>query len=315
MLVSIGLPVRNGERTLGLTVTSVLMQTFADFELIVVDDASEDGTRSVLEIFRDRRITVITDHVRRGLAYRLNQIADLARGQYLARMDADDVMHPDRIRRQLQFLTAHPEIDVLGTDAYVIDSRDRLVKYCRAPDDCSPRSVIFRGFFIHPTIMGKRRWFVENPYDVGFYRAEDYELWVRTCRRSKFANLHEPLLFYRSDHTVRFTKYLASQATRADVIAQYGPQVVGVWGTRMAIAKILLHACASTVARASGLAALVNWVRGRRDWVWGSERKRRAEAERVLRQVLRNYQTLCIDSGLWIEPAEQGYRLRTLRGG
>ncbi len=290
MLVSIGLPVYNSERTLALAVISVLMQTFSDFELIIVDDGSEDRSCLILNTFQDKRIRVIVDHTHRGLPYRLNQIADLARGQYLARMDADDVMHPDRIRRQLQFLTTHPEVDVLGTDVYVIDGHNRLVGYIRTPDNSSPASVLLHGFFVHPTVMGKRRWFVENPYDVSYYRAEDYELWIRTCGRAKFHNLHEPLLFYRSADTVKLTKYLVSQVTRADIVAQYGPRLVGLTATKIAVAKILLRTCAYTVAHTCGFAGLVHWARSRKDRIMPGSRKRRAEAEQILGQILRHYQ-------------------------
>jgi glycosyltransferase involved in cell wall biosynthesis len=280
--VSIGLPVYNSEPTLIFAVTSILMQTFTDFELIIIDDASTDSTRSILESFQDKRIRIIFDDIHRGLVYRLNQIVEIARGDYLARMDADDIMHPERIRIQLQFLTSNPEIDVLGTDAYVINKSNKIVGYLRAPDDFSPKGVLLHGAFIHPTIMGKRSWFLENPYDPSYYRAEDYELWVRTCVSSKFYNLHKPLLFYRSSDYVKLTKYLTSQVMRADIITERASKILGITETKILINKILMRAFLYTFARTCGLIKFLHWLRIIKSQI------KKSEDKQILEQIL-NY--------------------------
>jgi len=289
MLISIGLPVYNAEETVGLAVFSILAQTYTDFELIVVDDASEDRSLAMIELFRDRRIKLVKEGVHRGLSYRLNQIAEMARGCYLARMDADDVMHPDRIARQVRFLENHGEIDVIGTDAYAIDRRNRVIGYLSSPDDFSARRVLTRGCFIHPTVMGRRRWFLQNPYDLGYSRAEDHELWCRTCGSSKFYNLHDALLFYRTGDAARLTKQLVSQATRAEIIGRLGPKVAGPTLTKLALAALLLRTGAYVTVRACGLMPMVNWLKRRKAWLSRADRLRLAEAEGVLAALVRGW--------------------------
>ncbi|MGL5269675.1 MAG: glycosyltransferase family 2 protein, partial [Selenomonadaceae bacterium] len=117
MKVSIGLPFYNDEKTLRYTIQSILLQSYTDWELILLDDGSTDGSLAIAKSIKDKRVRVVSDNENKGLAVRLNEIANLANGQYLARMDADDLMHPDRIKEQVLFLEENPEIDVVGTNA------------------------------------------------------------------------------------------------------------------------------------------------------------------------------------------------------
>src|SRR5438874_1140893 len=112
--LTIGLPVYNARLFLEDTLRSIFAQTFTDWELIAVDDGSTDGSGALLERLRDHRVRVFIEKGNRGLAARLNFIHENARGTYIARMDADDMMHPERMARQLAFLDQHPEVDVVG---------------------------------------------------------------------------------------------------------------------------------------------------------------------------------------------------------
>lgn len=201
-LVTIGIPVYNGETVIGHAIDSVLVQTCQDFELIIIDDGSTDDTWNVIKKYQDPRITAIRDCQNRGIANRLNQQIEIAKGQYYARMDADDIMFPERLQKQLDFMLCHPNADVIGGQAIVFDEnfsvlglRESVAKKIDAQDYSIAKS------FLHPTVLGKIEWFRTNLYNERCCGNEDFELWSRTADHSVFYNLNTPLLFYQ-DKTV-----------------------------------------------------------------------------------------------------------------
>src|SRR5690349_16140442 len=113
-LLSVGLPVFNAASTLPLAISSIVAQTFRDWELLILDDGSSDSSVAVANGFRDSRIRVISDGRHAGLSERLNQAVALSRGRYFARMDADDCSYPERFERQLGFLQHNREVDLVG---------------------------------------------------------------------------------------------------------------------------------------------------------------------------------------------------------
>lgn len=204
--ISVAIPFYNAEGYLSLAIESVLSQTYQGWELLLIDDGSNDCSIKIAEkyTYLDSRIRLISDGENRGLAYRLNQSIKLAQGEYYARMDADDIMHSERLERQLKILLEHPEIDVLGTNAYSIDEAN-LVFGIRFAETMGLKKV---DHFIHPTIMGKKQWFLDNPYDEKAIRIEDAELWYRTKQFSNFMMTNEPLLFYREFGSYYYPKYI-----------------------------------------------------------------------------------------------------------
>ncbi len=228
MRVSVGIPFYNAEQTLADAIRSVFAQTFQDWELILVDDGSSDASAEIAQAVEDPRVRILSDGVNRGLVYRLNQIGQLARGRYLARMDADDLMHPERLSRQVEYLDANPKVDLVGTGAYTIDAHNHLTgKREAGPAVISPETALRRCLFIHPTVTGRPEWFRANPYDELFVRAEDHELWCRTCRHTDSARLGDLLFFYRDSSQLDVQPYLKSHRTNRKTIARYGPSVVG----------------------------------------------------------------------------------------
>ena len=199
-LVSIALPVFNAASLLELSVRSLLNQTWQNWELFILDDGSTDGAVGRLSCLDDPRIIVFQDGVNKGLSARLNQAVLLARGNYFARMDHDDICHPMRLERQVNFLEFHPEVDLLATQCVTIDDHDRLLgglplvvkhsEICARP---------WQGFFMpHPTWLGRIEWFRLNPYlEPAPYCCEDQELLLRTYKTSCFSVLPESLLAYR----------------------------------------------------------------------------------------------------------------------
>jgi len=199
-LVTVAMSAYNASGTIGLALRSILTQTYQNWELIVVDDGSTDRTaESVLHV-KDSRIRFIQEPSgNMGLASRLNQCVRLARGQYVARMDADDIAYPQRFERQVQFLEEHRDIDLLGTGAVIFKGEGEIIG-CY-PTASSHEAICRRpwwGFpLAHPTWMGKRTWFLSHPYSDQDSRCEDQALLLQCFSHSRFAALEEVLLGYR----------------------------------------------------------------------------------------------------------------------
>ena len=194
--------VRDGRRWLRAAVDSALAQTFADFELLIIDDGSTDETPQILVEYRkrDRRVQVLTQG-REGLAPALNRGLAAAGGSLIARLDADDVALPQRLQRQVDYLHAHPGVVLLGSWAQVIDEQGR-VRHRRLRPPTDPPSLARllprTNPFVHSSVMFR----AAAAREVGGYRAalemaEDYDLWLRLCEHGQIAILPEILVHYR----------------------------------------------------------------------------------------------------------------------
>ena len=201
--VSVVMSAYNEERYLATAVDSILGQTFHDFELVVVDDGSTDGTPQVLARYDDPRLRVVRQP-NQGLTASLIHGLSLARGKYIARMDADDLAYPDRLGRQAAFLDANPAVGLLGTAFDEIDAEGRVIgrRPCPTGDAALRRTLIRYNPFFHSSIMLRR-----GPVEaVGGYRptpkdvsvrhwdsVQDYDLWFRLARVTQLAALPEAL--------------------------------------------------------------------------------------------------------------------------
>ncbi|HVX26668.1 MAG TPA: glycosyltransferase family A protein [Parafilimonas sp.] len=225
-LVTIGLPFYNDASTLELAIKSVLAQTYHNWELILVDDGSSDGSFNIANKITDKRVRLISDGENKGLIFRLNQIASLANGKYLARMDADDLMDPTRIKKQIEFLVNNPDVDLVDTGAYSI-YRNEIPKGKRGLNDINTnkKEVIKHAVLLHASVAGKKDWFLNNPYDEQYLRAEDYELWCRTFSYSKFSRIKEPLYIVR-EGKINIRNYLKSSKTIRKIVKKYGPGIL-----------------------------------------------------------------------------------------
>lgn len=215
MKLTVGIPVFNGGRYILESVNSVLNQTYTDFELIVTDDGSTDKTMEILQSLHDPRLIVVHDGMHKGLATRLNEQIAMARGEYFARMDADDVMLPRRLERQMAFVQQHPETDVVGTSAIVIDENGKQIGYrncCKwergKQRNAETLSYVAVKGFMHPTVMGRTAWFREYYYNPACEGCEDQDLWARSKAESIFYSLCEPLLLYRDPQHLNLSTYL-----------------------------------------------------------------------------------------------------------
>lgn len=203
--------VYNGRGSVERAVDSVLDQTFSDFELILVDDGSTDGTRELLASYetKDPRVRLFLNPANLGQTRSLNVGLAQARGRYLARMDADDACLPERFERQVEFLEAHPEVGILGTYCTPFDSAGNLGPVMDPP--VTDLAIRYRSLignpFLHPTVMLRSDILGREPirYDEGFRTAQDYELWTRLLDHTRGANLVEPLVLYSYEFGVTQT--------------------------------------------------------------------------------------------------------------
>ncbi len=200
-VVSVIMSMHNSASTVRTAVRSILMQSLNDWELIVVDDGSSDRSAAIIEEFHDERIRLVRESSSAGLASRLNQAVALSRGEFIARMDADDICFPERLSRQVERLREDQELDLLGCGVVVFRSGGELVG--EMPVGLDHNEVVaqpFIGFpFPHPSWCGRADWFRKNPYDSMLRVAQDQDLLLRSFRHSKLGSLDVVLLAYRQD--------------------------------------------------------------------------------------------------------------------
>lgn len=199
--ISVLLPVHNAGAFLAPALASLEGQTCREFEVVAVDDGSTDGSGEELLAAANRWSWLrVVRQPCGGIAAALNRAIAESRGEFLARMDADDIAHPNRLDRQLRFLRSHPEVGVCGTWFRVFGHGAPVVVPTPVEDDAIRARLIFACPFAHPTVM-MRRSVLEQlatvPYDPAALDCEDYDLWVRLAGQTRFHNLPEPLLDYR----------------------------------------------------------------------------------------------------------------------
>jgi glycosyltransferase involved in cell wall biosynthesis len=208
--LTIGLPIYNPGAFLEPALRSVFAQTFQDWELILVDDGSDDGSTELLRHIHDPRVRLLKSGPKPGLAARLNQIVQAARAPYIARMDADDMLDCSRLEKQVQFLQDHPQVDVVGCGLVILDSRGKPAGLRQfGTEHATICAKPLTGIQLaHPTVVGKTEWFRKHLYNEENHSCEDWELWFSSHKTSRFANLDEPLYFYREFDSFSIRKYV-----------------------------------------------------------------------------------------------------------
>lgn len=241
--VCVIVPVFNAAPYLPEALASVMLQTYPNWSMIVLDDGSTDDSLEIARRFAavDARITVRHDSLNRGLVARLNQMVDLTDAPLIARMDADDIMHPERLARQVQAFERHPALDALGSSAYALDHASRPYGFKEAPVVPEASAGFLAGSpLIHPSVMLRREWLAAHPYDPRYERAEDFALWWTTHRTSRLANLPEALLFYRERGLPYRGKYRRTSQAKRRLMRQIGRQPAWRRLTRRVIAASYL---------------------------------------------------------------------------
>ena len=220
-VISVAMPIYNAGVHLRLAVLSVLAQSFADWELLIMDDGSTDNALHSITDIADKRIRIFSDGSNRGLAARLNEACELSSGIYFARMDQDDVCYPSRFACQVNALRMDLSLDVVASRVITINEHNAMVgSFPHAISHDEVCAHPWRGFYFpHPSWMGRTAWFRDNRYEdkPAPYFCEDQELLTRCWRFSRFATVDQVLVAYRIRSTIDWYKLAKTRRATVDM--------------------------------------------------------------------------------------------------
>ena len=201
-LISVLMPVYNSEKYLSQAIESILQQTYVNFEFLIFDDGSTDQSQDVISFYaaKDKRIKPFYNRENLGYVVHLNQGILISKGNFIARMDSDDISSPDRLYQQVHFLQKNPDTAVVGSSTLIINELGQELEVSvRHP---SRKALFWQSFFTnplaHPTVMFRKSVIVQSGlYDPAKLPAEDLDLWTRVLKVSSISNIEKPLLKYR----------------------------------------------------------------------------------------------------------------------
>ena len=226
--VCVVIPFFDARETLRNAVFSVLNQSYHSWQLILLNDGSvDDSIATIADLVDNERVLLVSDNRNRGLIYRLNQMVKLTDTSYIARMDADDLMHPDRLRLQMAAFSANPQLDIVSTGTAIMDSEYRVVGIRCVDGQPTLSDYMKYGGLVHASCIFRRSFLERNRYDPEVFRAEDRELILRGLPNSRYYCLTEPLYFCIEYDRFSKEKYLASYRAERKVILRHGPRLVG----------------------------------------------------------------------------------------
>lgn len=276
--LTVAISFSNEAEHLGAAIRSILSQTYRDFELLLIDDGSTDASVEIAREHeaRDPRVRVFADGRHRFLGARLNEALRHARGELFARMDGDDLSHPDRLRRAIEHLDRAPDCMAIGCAAIVIDARERPIGVVGGSADplSAPevrpvtrthRSILERGVIAHATMVARTDWLARFPYDESLERAEDRDLWCRIDPMTRIDAIDDPLYVIRVlvERPGFLTDYLRGQAELRRVVLRYGPVFVDPLTLARILGSSTMKSAAMTVAHVARLSRRLVERRGR----------------------------------------------------
>lgn len=207
--VSVVMPVYNGGPYLRQAIESVLAQTFKDFEFVIIDDGSTDNSAEIIRSFNDTRIIFLEHADNKGLINTLREGLERAQGEYIARMDGDDIWtNPEKLEKQLEYFDHSEDTVLVGTWATLIDKEGRTRGSLRYPyeDAAIRKSILIKNCFIHPSVMFKKAAAIQaGGFLADEKHVEDYGLWLRLGEHGTLANVPEYLMAYRM-HDMNVTR-------------------------------------------------------------------------------------------------------------
>ncbi len=208
------------------SVRSVYAQTYPNWELILIDDGSSDNSLKIAQSIEDERVRVMSDGKNKKLATRLNEVTQLAKYDYLVRMDADDLIAPDRIETQMNILLENPDLDLVSTGVISItDGLDYVGHRGMSYNAISLSELLHKTKGItHAALVAKKSWHLRNPYNPNLKVAQDYSLWVTAAAKGdlKINSIADPLYYYREEGNVKAKKMLLAYRYERRLFLKYG---------------------------------------------------------------------------------------------
>ncbi len=211
--VSVNMPVYNGEPFLDEAIQSILNQTFSDFELIIIDNASTDKTIEIIHSYKDPRIRLIQNSKNMGLVYSRNRGISESKGIYIAVLDADDISYPERLEEQIRFMDNHPYFGLIGTWTEVFNDDGQILTYWKPdflPEHISSH-LLFQNCLAQSSVMLRKSALPNEWYRPEYPPAEDYDLWVRIASQYKVGNIPKVLVQYRTHQSSTGTQQKETQ--------------------------------------------------------------------------------------------------------
>ncbi len=259
--ISVLMAVYNQAETLPEALASLWAQTFTDFELLVIDDGSTDDTPTLLTRQTDPRLRVLTNPTNLGLTASLNRGLAEASGEFIARMDGDDISLPARLAAQRAYLQRHPSVAACGSWVQTFGARQELWRFPVRPDDLRAE-LLFENVLAHGSVMLRRAALQAHDlrYDETLVRAQDYDLWARLARHAPLTNLPRPLVRYRLHAGQVGAADSSGQRATAQQVRRMQLGWLGLTPTE---SEMELHLALST----SGFAANLGWLGQARAWL------------------------------------------------
>ncbi|MDM1341445.1 glycosyltransferase family 2 protein [Acinetobacter pseudolwoffii] len=244
--ISIGVSFFNAESYLSDAIKSVLAQSYPYWELILVDDGSSDNSLEIAKSFasKDSRIRVISDGENKKLASRLNQIIHEAKYNFIARMDADDLMSIDRLEKQIEVLKENPNINLVTTGCLTIGKDNELTGVRLGKNIQMSAAMILNGVtnLLHASMLARKEWCLRNLYNENRVIAQDYELWLNAAKKNDldYIVLEEPLYWYRVIENITYFKLIKGYNTQINVIENNYKNVISDFSKNKIIFKFKL---------------------------------------------------------------------------
>lgn len=199
------MPVYNAGDYLKDAIDSVIRQSLSDFDFIIIDDGSTDGSREIIRSYSDHRIKFYENDTNLGVAATLNKGIAFARSTYIMRMDSDDICDPDRLKIQSRFMDANPSVGLSGSWVWNFNSAKRFLLKYPVGKNCINAYFLFANPLSHPSVSIRRDLLITNAlrYDEDFTAAQDYDLWNRCKKHTEIENINKPLVSWRRNrHSV-----------------------------------------------------------------------------------------------------------------
>lgn len=198
-MITVLMSVYNAEEYLQIAIDSILNQTYRDFEFIIINDGSNDQSRNIICSYNDNRIKLIDNDKNSGLIFSLNKGIENASGEYIARMDSDDISLPTRLQKQVACLESDDHLALVGSTAIVIDEmgHEKNILGVSLPSNQIFCQLFFGNIFIHTSVMGRAEVFHKYKYNINYYLAEDYYLWSQIAKDFPVFIIAEPLIKFR----------------------------------------------------------------------------------------------------------------------
>ncbi|MFW6015694.1 MAG: glycosyltransferase [bacterium] len=218
-MLSVVMSVYNAEKYLSESIESILNQTLTEFDFIIINDKSTDSSLDIIKKYatKDKRIKLINNEKNIGLTKSLNKAINISNGKYIARMDADDIAHLERLEKQYKYLDKHPEVVVLGTSGFTINEDGDIINERNVPLQFKKIKQVLRYVnpMIHPSVMFRKKEIKHiGNYNEVYDKVQDYELWFRCVAQGyKMRNLKERLIYYRSNNAYFERKSLQYRMT------------------------------------------------------------------------------------------------------